>query len=289
MKIRGNTVGTTMPRADYAQKDPKKADFIKNKPAPFVVGHEKPEGAAIWFNKKENLDDATGDAHIMAHDLNMAQHRLKGLADPVADDDAVTKGFVATELGKVSDEVTKSVEAVNKAVEEVSKVSDEVNKVTEAVETSVAEAVEKVETSVSEQMEDKVDKANVVNNFTTTEEGFVADARALRELVTPSANETYSLKSDGISVVALSVARYGKLRIVIAYVQNTITESSVIEKVHTEDIPSIAVSSLNWVAYDASTLPIKWATKCLSITADGSIYADGTIFRGMFVFSYFVK
>lgn len=32
MIIRGNTVGTTMPRSDYAQTDPKAADYIKNKP-----------------------------------------------------------------------------------------------------------------------------------------------------------------------------------------------------------------------------------------------------------------
>ena len=50
MKIRGNTVGTTMPRADFAQNDPKKADYIKNKPAPFIVGNTVPEGPAIWFN-----------------------------------------------------------------------------------------------------------------------------------------------------------------------------------------------------------------------------------------------
>ena len=31
-KIRGNTVGTTIPRADWNQEDPTKADFIKNKP-----------------------------------------------------------------------------------------------------------------------------------------------------------------------------------------------------------------------------------------------------------------
>lgn len=31
-KIRGNTVGTTMPRSDWNQTDPSKADFIKNKP-----------------------------------------------------------------------------------------------------------------------------------------------------------------------------------------------------------------------------------------------------------------
>lgn len=32
MKIKGNTVGTTTPRPDWNQTDPKKADYIKNKP-----------------------------------------------------------------------------------------------------------------------------------------------------------------------------------------------------------------------------------------------------------------
>lgn len=32
MKIKGNTVGTTMPRADWSQTDETKADYIKNKP-----------------------------------------------------------------------------------------------------------------------------------------------------------------------------------------------------------------------------------------------------------------
>lgn len=32
MKIRGNTVGTTMPRPDWKQTDPRKADYIFNKP-----------------------------------------------------------------------------------------------------------------------------------------------------------------------------------------------------------------------------------------------------------------
>ena len=32
MKIRGNTVGTTTPRPDWEQTDPRKADYIKNKP-----------------------------------------------------------------------------------------------------------------------------------------------------------------------------------------------------------------------------------------------------------------
>ena len=32
MKIMGNTVGTTMPRSDWAQTNPKAADYIRNKP-----------------------------------------------------------------------------------------------------------------------------------------------------------------------------------------------------------------------------------------------------------------
>ena len=39
MKIRGNTVGTTTPRPDFNQNNPRKADFIKNKP----VGRILPE------------------------------------------------------------------------------------------------------------------------------------------------------------------------------------------------------------------------------------------------------
>lgn len=36
MKIKGRTVGTTMPRPDWSQTDPKKADYIYNKPKPVV-------------------------------------------------------------------------------------------------------------------------------------------------------------------------------------------------------------------------------------------------------------
>lgn len=69
MIIRSNTVGTTMPRANWDQTDPKKADYIKGKEAVddaiaknaaditnlsrnfFVVGDTVPEkGPALWFN-----------------------------------------------------------------------------------------------------------------------------------------------------------------------------------------------------------------------------------------------
>lgn len=40
MSIRGNTVGTPTPRSDWNQNDPKKADFIKNKPTTLLTNTE---------------------------------------------------------------------------------------------------------------------------------------------------------------------------------------------------------------------------------------------------------
>lgn len=56
-KIRGNTVGTTMPRPDWNQNDPTKADYIKNKPtnigggggATFTPSVDE-EGNLSWSN-----------------------------------------------------------------------------------------------------------------------------------------------------------------------------------------------------------------------------------------------
>ena len=41
-KIRGNTVGTTMPKPDWNQTDPKQADYIHNKPALYNIGSNNP-------------------------------------------------------------------------------------------------------------------------------------------------------------------------------------------------------------------------------------------------------
>lgn len=66
MKIKGNTVGTTMPRADFAQTDPKKADYIKNKPPVIVVGNTIPKGPALWFNTAPG--GAVNDAALLSLD-----------------------------------------------------------------------------------------------------------------------------------------------------------------------------------------------------------------------------
>ena len=67
---------------------------------------------------------------------------------------------------------------------------------------------------VSQLKDEKVDKANVVNNFTTTEEGFVADARALK-MLNDSVNKSmkyavanygeYNLSPGTVSIVPESV------------------------------------------------------------------------------------
>lgn len=45
--------------------------------------------------------------------------------------------------------------------------------------------------NVQDELQKKVEKADVVNNFTTTQEGYVADARALKTIA-----DNYSLKTD---------------------------------------------------------------------------------------------
>lgn len=68
--------------------------------------------------------------------------------------------------------------------------------------------------ALSQLKDEKVDKANVVNNFTTTEEGFVADARALK-MLNDSVNKSmkyagvnygsYNLSPGTVSIVPESV------------------------------------------------------------------------------------
>lgn len=69
---------------------------------------------------------------------------------------------------------------------------------------------------VSSQISGKVDKANVVNNFTTTEEGYVADARALKtlndsklsmELLWENASPTSSFAAQ---TIAVDLSKYTK-------------------------------------------------------------------------------
>ena len=51
MKIRGDTVGTTAPRPDYNQNNPRKADYIKNRPIPVPTAADNGKIAMVVDGK----------------------------------------------------------------------------------------------------------------------------------------------------------------------------------------------------------------------------------------------
>lgn len=67
-KIRGNTVGTTMPKPDWNQTDPSKADYIHNKPA--LLGKATEAGGEIFNYYTEKV--YTGDEPPKEYDGNTA-------------------------------------------------------------------------------------------------------------------------------------------------------------------------------------------------------------------------
>ena len=66
--IRGNTVGTTMPRPDWNQTDPRKADYIKNKPQSFVEGgyiaEEELADKIADILEEQNMNGGRIDEHL---------------------------------------------------------------------------------------------------------------------------------------------------------------------------------------------------------------------------------
>ena len=61
MKIRGNTVGTTMPRANWDQEDPKKADYIKGKEAVDAAIQAAQKTADDHIKEKNNPHGVTAE------------------------------------------------------------------------------------------------------------------------------------------------------------------------------------------------------------------------------------
>lgn len=90
MRIWGNTVSTNMPRADYTQTDPEKADFILNKPEEAISKAQKTADAA---NKLAG-DALPKTGGTMTGDIAMSGTRVTGLGDPVEAGDAVNKKYV---------------------------------------------------------------------------------------------------------------------------------------------------------------------------------------------------
>ena len=73
MSIVGNTIGTTTPRPDWAQTDPKKADYIKNKPD--LSGIERAQRTA------DDAATAAGNAATAANSAATAASKAQTTAD----------------------------------------------------------------------------------------------------------------------------------------------------------------------------------------------------------------
>ena len=95
MIIRGNTVGTTMPRADYAETNPKSAAYIKNKPDEAIQKAQKTADAAL----PKTGGDVTGDIN-MSGNIAMNGKKITGIATPSNDGDAANMKYVDDEVGK---------------------------------------------------------------------------------------------------------------------------------------------------------------------------------------------
>lgn len=110
MIIRGNTVGTTMPRADYAETNPKSAAYIKNKPDDAIQRAQTTADDAVTAagnaqtaadnaqSAADNAQTAADNAQITANDaLPKTGGTMTGalnVPDPTENAHAANKGYV---------------------------------------------------------------------------------------------------------------------------------------------------------------------------------------------------
>ena len=87
MIIRGNTVGTTMPRADYAETNPKSAAYIKNKPDEAI---QKAQTTA------DEAKTAAGNAKTAADNAQTTADEAKATADNITADALLKAGGTMT-------------------------------------------------------------------------------------------------------------------------------------------------------------------------------------------------
>lgn len=98
--IQGNMVGTIMPRADYDQNDPSKADYIKNMPKENIANAIEKANAALA---------RTGGK--MTGNIDMGENAITGLKDPVNDGDAVNKKHMEETINSAKNEMTNYVDS----------------------------------------------------------------------------------------------------------------------------------------------------------------------------------
>lgn len=103
MIIRGNTVGTTMPRTNYNQTDETKPDYLVGKEAlEQKIADAKKAGtdAAVTAGQAKNAATDVGNKALMksggnmSGDINMDGHHVLNLPTPIEDTDIITKKYM---------------------------------------------------------------------------------------------------------------------------------------------------------------------------------------------------
>lgn len=97
MKIRGRTVGTTMPRTNYEQTDPAKADYLRGKDALDKRINDAQKTANDALPKAGGT--VTGNI-TMTGNIAMGGKKITNVGAPTDDGDAVNKKYVNDEVGK---------------------------------------------------------------------------------------------------------------------------------------------------------------------------------------------
>lgn len=93
--ILGSMAATSVPRSNYGQTDPTKADFILNKPDAAITKAQATADSAA--KTAEAALPKTGGT--MTGAINMGSQKITNLASPEADTDAASRGFVASYVG----------------------------------------------------------------------------------------------------------------------------------------------------------------------------------------------
>ena len=113
MSIKGNTVGTPMPRTDYNQTDPSKADYLRGRENLNKNIADAKKAGTDAQTAANNAQTAANNAHTAANNAKttadnalpkaggtvtgnvaMSGKKVTGLGDPTDSGDAVNKGYV---------------------------------------------------------------------------------------------------------------------------------------------------------------------------------------------------
>ena len=132
------------------------------------------------------------------------------------------------------------------------------------------------ETYVNNSVGGKVDKSSVVNNFTTTEEGFVADARALKtlydtklskELLWENASYTSAFASNSIM---LPLGKYDHVEIVFMYSTGVMWEMTGSAEIGMDGVVSAAMAKSYYRPFVTNTESVFFDNAVSTNTYGGS-------------------